>query len=322
MFGRKSISHNFSVLFVVVFMLAVTPLQKAHAADVRYAKPAVSGTGNCLSWANACTLQTALTGATDGDEIWVASGIYKPTTDGADRAATFQLLEGVAVYGGFAGVETARDQRNPVANVTILSGDIDNNDSQTPIITDLTTVTGNATNSYHVVTGADGYVIATLDGFTITAGNANGGSDPNNRGGGMYNLNNSPVLTNVTFSGNTASYLGGGMFNQYSDSPTLINVTFSHNSATYGGGIYNEASGPRLTNATFSGNSATYGGGIYNNNFGSLILRNVTFSDNSATDGGGIYSYAVSGTTSELYSVTFSGNSATSSGGGIYNTAV
>ena len=58
------------------------------------------------------------------------------------------------------------------ANVTILSGDIDNNDSQTPIITDLATVTGNTTNSYHVVTGATG---ATLDGFTITAGNANEG---------------------------------------------------------------------------------------------------------------------------------------------------
>ncbi len=78
----------------------------------------------------------------------------------------------MALYGGFAGTETARSQRNPAANLTILSGDIDNNDSQTPIITDLTTVTGNDTNSYHVVTGATG---ATLDGFTITAGNANGG---------------------------------------------------------------------------------------------------------------------------------------------------
>ena len=56
-------------------------------------------------------------------------------------------------------------------------------------------------NSYHVVTGATG---ATLDGFTITAGNANGGY-PNNRGGGMYNNGSSPTLTNVTFSGNSAT---------------------------------------------------------------------------------------------------------------------
>ncbi len=76
----------------------------------------------------------------------------------------------MAIYGGFAGTETARNQRDPATNLTVLSGDIDNNDSQTPIITDLTTVTGNTTNSYHVVIGATG---ATLDGFTITAGNAN-----------------------------------------------------------------------------------------------------------------------------------------------------
>ena len=112
----------------------------------------------------------------------------------------------MAVYGGFAGSETARSQRNPATNVTILSGDIDNNDSQTPIITNPATVTGNTTNSYHVVTGANN---ATLDGFTITAGYANSG---NNSGGGMFNSSSSPTLTNVTFSGNSAIGDGGGIY--------------------------------------------------------------------------------------------------------------
>ena len=70
-----------------------------------------------------------------------------------------------------------------------------------------------ADNSYHVVTGATG---ATLDGFTITAGNANGTS-PNDSGGGMYNrCRSSPTLTNVTFSGNSAAGNGGGMYNDAS----------------------------------------------------------------------------------------------------------
>jgi hypothetical protein len=88
MFAKKSISRIFSVLFIIIFILSVTPLQAVHAAGVRYAKPAASGSGTCLSWANACTLQTALAGAISGDELWVVVGTHKPTT-GADRTATF-----------------------------------------------------------------------------------------------------------------------------------------------------------------------------------------------------------------------------------------
>ena len=91
-------------------------------------------------------------------------------------------------------------------------------------------------NSYHVVTGATG---ATLDGVTISEGNADGTNCPGTQcGGGVYNTSSSPTLTNVTLSGNTASF-GGGMYN-ISSSPKLTNVTLSGNSATVdGGGVYN-----------------------------------------------------------------------------------
>ncbi len=283
-----------------------------------YAKPTASGTGDCSSWANACILQNALTTAISGNEIWTAAGTHKPTTNPTNRDATFRLKNGVALYGGFVGTETARDQRNPATNLTILSGDIDNNDSQTPIITELTAVTGNTTNSYHIVIGETG-TSATLDGFTITAGNANSAS-PNDRGGGMYNKYSGPTLTNITFSGNYATS-GGGMYNDTLSYPTLTKVIFSSNGATDGGGMYNYNYGsPALTNVTFSrnladdGSGSGRGGGMYNY-LSSPTLTGVTFSRNAATSGGGMYNQNSKPT---LTNVTFSRNAA-SSGGGMYN---
>ena len=243
-----------------------------------------NGTGDCSTWANACSLQTALNNVISGYEIWVAAGTYKPTS-GTDRTATFQLKEGVAVYGGFTGAETLRTQRNPAVNTTILSGNIG-------------AVDDTKDNVYHVVTGANN---ATLDGFTVTAGNANGVEEAAN-GGGMYNDGSSPTLTNVIFSNNSAKNpsfggyggLGGGMYN-YGSSPTLINVTFSKNSAKNegsGGGMYNYGSSPTLTNVTFSNNSADdgNGGGMYNYS-SSPTLTNTTFSDNFSiiNPGSGMY---------------------------------
>jgi parallel beta-helix repeat protein/predicted outer membrane repeat protein len=281
-------------------------------SGIIYVDVDATGWATGASWADAFTnMQDALTVAHPGTEVWVAAGTYKPTT-GTDRTATFQLKDGVGVYGGFAGTETTRDQRNWTANVTILSGDIDNNDSQTPIITDITTVTGTTTNSYHVVIGADG---ATLDGFTITAGNANGASDPDYFGGGMFNATSEPAVTNVIFSGNQSGGDGGGMFN-WNSSPALTNVTFvSNRAAFYGGGMGNQNyNSPTLTNVTFTDNHATYGGGMSNRDFSNPVLVNVTFDGNQGSDqGGGMYNFNYSSPT--LTDVTFTGNQSPSGGG-------
>jgi hypothetical protein len=69
-------------------------------------------TGNGSAWNNAYgSLATAIAAAVAGDEIWVAAGTYKPTT-GTDRTASFNLKNNVGIYGGFAGTETTRNQRN------------------------------------------------------------------------------------------------------------------------------------------------------------------------------------------------------------------
>ena len=291
--------------------------------------------GDCYSWDTACDLQAALALAEAGDQVWVAAGTYKPTTD-TDRTVTFLLESGVAIYGGFPDTgEPTWAQRDWEANLTTLSGDIG-------------TEAVNTDNSFHVVTGSGVDTTAILDGFTITAANANGMSSTQKVGGGMYLLTSSPTLTNITFSGNlavegsgmsnqggnpaltrvtfsnnSAGSSGGGMYNLYSSNPTLTNVIFSNNSAGInGGGMYNkESSSPTLTSVILSNNSAgNSGGGMHNLYSSSPTLNNVTFSANDAKIGGGMSNYSSSSPT--LTNVTFSGNSANypgDGGGGMYN---
>lgn len=49
-------------------------------ASVLYAKVTASGSGDCSSWADACTLTTALSNANAGDQIRTQAGIYGPIT--------------------------------------------------------------------------------------------------------------------------------------------------------------------------------------------------------------------------------------------------
>ena len=245
---------------------------------VIYVDADANGDDNGVSWFDAFNhLQHALAAAVPGEQIWVAAGTYKPDQGNGytagDRSHSFELKNGVAIYGGFAGNEISRNQRDWQTNETILSGDIGSTFLD---------------RSYHVVTSSNIYTFNTaiLDGFTISHGYANG-TYPNNEGGGMYNENGSPTVTNCTFSANGAGD-GGGMYNNNS-SPTVTNCTFRGNDAINGGGIYSyNDSSPTLTNSIFSGNHAMCGGGLENWNSDATLV-NCTFSGNSADYyGGGI----------------------------------
>jgi len=262
------------------------------------------GDGSGNSWNNAIPeLRDALNWAQDWDgnadgtlQIWVADGTYTPVnpadaqnvTD-QERQATFQMVNDVKIYGGFAGGEATLDARDWAANLTTLSGDINQS-------TDLTG------NSYSVVTGSGTNNTAVIDGFTITMGNADVASgDANNsnrsgggmynslgsptvknntftgntanNGGGIYNYGSLPIITNSIFSGNTAIVDGGGMYNYFSSSPTITNSTFSENTASsLGGGMYNSESNPTLTNSIIWGNTS---GGIFNDE---VLTPTVTYS--------------------------------------------
>lgn len=240
--------------------------------------------GDGTSWATAHKhLQDALAAAVSGDEILVAGGVYRPDRDEVggvapgDRTATFQLISGVDVTGGYRGLAGGGDgdDRDPALFESILSGDLDEDDDSGG---------DNAENSYQIVTGSGTDASALLDGFTITAGNADGPDDfPlfKDRGGGMFIAAGSPTVRNCVFSNNIAA-LGGGGLNNEESSPTLINCVFRGNAAGFsGGGMRAWVSGPTLINCVFSGNAAESGGAAWHG-ASTAAYVNCTFSANSA----------------------------------------
>jgi len=159
---------------------------------------------------------------------------------------------------------------------------------------------------------------ARLEGFKISNGEADSG-------GGMYNSNSSPAVSDCSFSDNSAILFptvgsGGGMYN-ISSSPTVINCNFSENdSAGSGGGMQNDLSSPTVTNCTFSGNTAyTHGGGMYNA-ASSPTVTNSNFSENDSSSGSGGGMANFQGSSPTVNGCSFVQNLAhINRGGGMYN---
>ena len=212
---------------LIVSLLAVFVSLALADAKVVYVNAAAGAAGDGTSWSTACRyLQDALVLTVAGDEVWVAAGTYYPDDGSAvttgDRTASFTLKQDVKLHGGFAGGETDIAQRNPATNVTVLTGEI---------------WAEKIYWSLHVVTLAGN---ATLDGVTVTKGNANGETTPYIYGAGIYSPSPGTLtVTNCTFTGNTAASSGGAIYASSSSPVTATNCTFTGNTAaTYGGAIY------------------------------------------------------------------------------------
>ncbi len=154
------------------------------------------------SWETAYhKVQQGLDAAVSGDEVWVAAGTY---------VENIALKNGVGLYGGFAGTETDRGQRDWTANVTVIDGG----------------------GSGDVVTGASS---STIDGFAIRNGwrgiycDHSSPTIANNtivgNSYGIYCSYSSPTIANNTVRGNS----GTGIRCWYS-SPTIANNTIVENS--------------------------------------------------------------------------------------------
>jgi hypothetical protein len=256
---------------------------EAPAVKIIYVNKHATGSHTGASWANAFTdLQDALDIASFSDHIWVASGVYTPThqillTD--TRTATFSLLEGVEVFGGFKGDETSLIQRNLRANPSILSGDLNGND----VASDFPTGPTYSENSYHVVTADYLNQPTRLDGFTIQGGNANDTTtgSPFQNGGGLYNTQSAANLVNLIFYKNFGRQ-GGGLYNVDTYS-YIINCAFIGNQSNFGGGLRNIHSDTTLINTVFTGNSAYRAGAIYNSSSNPNI-ENITVAYNWGSD--------------------------------------
>jgi len=309
------------------------------------------------AWATAlATVQQGIDVAAGlgGGEVWVARGTYQPTA-GTDRGASIELRPGVAVYGGFAGTETSRDDRRWEQNPTILSGDIGR--------------PGDASdNSLHVVIGADD---AVLDGFTVSGGYALdaggpgaiggprrgrpagppradgppggppgqapihltpdailGGANPS-AGAGMVNYQCAPTVRNCIFRDNAAGK-GGAMYNMASrdfpprpdssaPAPLVVHCQFLSNYARGRGGAVGNDLGthPRFRACTFLGNSCDgKGGAMYNDFSCSPTLVNCLFAENRSLSAGAIGNDG--GSSPRLAYCTFTRNSAQEEGAALY----
>lgn len=281
------------------------------------------GANDGSSWADAYKyLQDALANAELANkpvEVRIARGVYTPDRGAAnapgDRKASFGLVNGVTIRGGYAGFgEPNPDAWDFNLYKTVLSGDVKGDDASGFV--------NNADNSYHVVTGSDVDSTAVIGALTVSCGNANG-NPPDHCGGGIKLENGSPILTNCTLMDNSADGVGGaihnsygspiltgclfvgnaadggaGMENEFDSVPILVNCRFIGNSApTYGGAILNHGfpehgtyvCQPTLVNCTFSGNSSGGIGGAVCSAWSHLMLANCTFASNTSDEGGAVY---------------------------------
>jgi alpha-tubulin suppressor-like RCC1 family protein len=220
---------------------------------------------NGLTWASAFpTVTQALAISTNGSSVWVARGTY---------FENIVLSNGVALYGGFASIETDLSQRNWQTNLTILDG----------------------RQSNSVVVVATGAVDTTrLDGFIIRNGRAG-------FGGGVYCSGASPIIANNQILFNTATGGGAGIYTD-TGSPLIASNLIQGNLLTSegfvgGAGITALNSSVRIVNNRIVANVShqvsgwsvggircAYGGSpeIYNN----LILANAVNNASSFTASG------------------------------------
>ena len=298
------------------------------AQTIYYVKSGGSGAITGASWADAMdNVQNAIDKANIGDQVWVAQGKFYGN---ASSKFGIILKSGVALYGGFAGTESALKDRVP-GHISQLLGDA---------------VSGNNHNA--AVSASDITLATVLDGFTIAPsqspgpqcrgmylsnvstelkishciidGNTTSTIYGNGYGTGIYMENNSlPIITNCTISNNKTTDYGGGVY-VLNSSPVFINCKFINNqSNSTGGGAFNSGSSSIYSHCIFSGNiskgqSSSRGGALSFSGGGNSKINNCLITNNTANYGGAAISCFDAGLS--VLNCTITGNPAVNQTGG------
>ncbi|MBI1319205.1 MAG: DUF1565 domain-containing protein [Candidatus Hydrogenedens sp.] len=283
------------ILAAAVLAAAAPFAASADPGDVFYVDADnQSGVENGLSWATAhrtvaAGIETARRNF--GGDVWVAEGVYDETRDAT--GGSLVLVSGVNLYGGFAGTETLRAQRNPLTHPAIIDGSSANAGAP----------------AAPVVVGVSG---AALDGFTVQGGRGEVGA-------GLILNEISPTIANCVFTDNETTGFGGAVICIGAASPRFVNCVFTNNrSAKSGGAVTNTGATPSFEGCLFSLNEAAEAGGaIFNTPGSDILVTDCTFERNTAQAGGGaIFN---EGASPSLTRSTFLRNSSGSFGGAIFN---
>jgi predicted outer membrane repeat protein len=254
------------------------------------------GDDNGTSWANAfASLQDALAANSGPAIFFIAYGTYAPTS----TSTGFVLQSSTELVGGFVGSgETPYAQS---ASPTILSG----------------------VGAYHVLY-ADGVSTIVLSDLTISGGDADGSTDIEKNGGGIYIYESDSIdINNCIFVNDQAEHYGGAVYDNIAfNALNCTNCFFLNDSANDGGAIASfSAVGVNLINCTFEGDIATDNGGGLDSEFYTYItITNCVFEGDGATDGkgGAVFDNDIDEEV-RITNSTFYDNHANSSGGAIFN---
>jgi predicted outer membrane repeat protein len=266
-----------------------------------------SGSNDGSSWANAYTNINDALDNPSVEEIWVARGTYIP---GTDTSASFNVIRPVKIYGGFAGNESNLEERDPDANLVVLSGDILGDDIPGNLYSN------RSDNSRHVIFVNDfsgGEFL--LDGVSIRGGTnndfvENASTDRLHRGAGIYAL--SPIaISNCTFIGNIC-YSGAAIFlREANTSGSIISDCQIFDNQSIGQGVVFALNSSNLnfSNLDFNNNLSARGC-IYTNQCQNATVDNCNFVNNAYPGGYGAAYFDWQSTNTSIRNCSFEGNSA------------